>query len=98
MAESSKVLHTTATPVEQAETKAAHAAMLRYMQVLHEELGKLGATTVVEALGRTAHIHHIAVTGSQPGLIELSVRFDGSAEAAATARRLEALDAARRPA
>jgi hypothetical protein len=90
MAEPSKDLHATRTPVEEVETKAAYAAMARYMEVLHEELGKLGATTVMQALGATTHVHHAVVVGSQPGIIEFSIKFDGSPGAAATARLMEA--------
>jgi hypothetical protein len=67
--------------VEAAETKAAHAAAEVYMNVLREELGKLGEQTVMGALGSTTHAHAAIVEGEAKGVVTYAFVFDDSPEA-----------------
>lgn len=63
---------------EEAESRAAHLAIEVFMETLHEELGELGARTVMEVLGRTEHVHYALVTGEVKGVIRFGIVFDDS--------------------
>jgi len=75
--------------IDAAEALAAHIALEVFTEVLRQELAKLGSTTIVEALGRTEHVHYALFTGEQTGVVRHSFVFDDSPAAVATVLRTQ---------
>jgi hypothetical protein len=77
-AEGKPSMEPTKEQINAAETTAAHRAMEVFVEVLREELGKLGCKTIIGALGRTEHVHYIFFSGEEKGVAKYTFVFDDS--------------------
>jgi hypothetical protein len=83
--------------INAAEALAAHKALEVFTEVLGQELEKLGCTTIMQALGRTEHVHYALLTGDETGVVRHTFVFDDSPQAVAAVLRTQMSERTRLP-